>query len=118
MGLFTIWPQNSVLDLFEGLGGYRPHSSGYNISESDTAYLISMDIPGVRREDLKIEIDRDVLIVSGERKIDGKTCGTVNQSFSLSNSIDTGEIKAKHEDGVLELSLPKKQESKRRLIKL
>lgn len=100
-----------------------------DISETDEHYLMSVDLPGMKKENIKIEMSDDVLTVSGERKREGseknqriqryeKSYGLFKRSFTLPASIESNKVEARYEDGVLELYLPKTQAAKPRNIEI
>lgn len=87
-----------------------------DISETDDAYLLSMDVPGVAGDTIDISIENKVLVIKGERKIDhGDKKLTINERwqgefarrFTLPDSVDIDHIAAKVENGVLGLHIPK-----------
>lgn len=95
-----------------------------NIKESDTAYELQVIAPGLKKEEFKINVERNVLTVSFEHKEESKEEGTTKESkvlrseynfrsfkrsFTLNDKIDTTGINAKYTDGVLEVTLPKKE---------
>lgn len=108
----------------------RNFTPATDISENDDSYTISFDIPGMKKEDIKIEIDSNILMISGERKRENKTdkkdkiqrfektYGFFKRSFSLPQGIDPNGIQANYENGVLELALPKTAEAKPRRIEI
>jgi HSP20 family protein len=84
------------------------------IVEEDSYFYISLDIPGVDKEHLKVSIKEDVLNITGERlskfkNSDGKldTISNFEKSFSLPKDVDFAEIEVSHENGVLDIILPK-----------
>jgi HSP20 family protein len=91
-----------------------------DVTESDKAYAVKADIPGVRKEDIKIDVEgSQVSIVAetkheSEEKKDGKLLrseryyGQQARSFTLAHDIDESKVSAKYAEGVLELTLPKK----------
>jgi HSP20 family protein len=90
-----------------------------DISETDQAYMIKADIPGVSKEDIKIAIEGNQVSVSAETKEekDTSTAGMLRseryygqqyRSFSLPQEVDDAAAQAKYENGVLQLTLPKK----------
>ncbi len=94
----------------------RAWAPAVDISETDDAYLLSMDVPGIDRDAIEVSIDNNVLTVKGERNIDhgnGKLAvserwqGHFLRRFSLPDSIDQEQIAAKVDNGVLALHLPK-----------
>ena len=88
-----------------------------DIFETDTAITVIADMPGVRAEDLDIDLRENILTLSGDvhsRESEGERgvireygTGTYFRQFTLSDAIDQGKIDAKLENGVLRLSLPK-----------
>jgi len=93
--------------------------------EDTNHFLISFDLPGLKKEDIKINCENRLLTVSGARKKEyekedkqnhyrftEKLYGSFNRSFTLPSSIDQDQIEAHFTDGVLELVLPKTQQSK------
>ncbi|UXR64074.1 Hsp20/alpha crystallin family protein [Bdellovibrio bacteriovorus] len=77
------------------------------VSETQDHYLLSMDIPGFKKENVNIEVNGNLLTISGERKREEKVMGTFTRRFTVPNSVDGGKIEAHHEDGVLSIYLPK-----------
>lgn len=85
-----------------------------DVAEVDGAYVLRMDLPGVSREDVKIETKDDALTVSGERKAPEanqgyRYCesgyGKFSRAFSLPKTVDRDSIAARFENGVLEVRL-------------
>jgi HSP20 family protein len=94
-----------------------------NISEDNDNYYVEMSAPGYHKDDVKVEMDENMLIVSAERKKEeteeDKTFtrkefsyGSFKRSLYLPDTVKEDEIHAKYEDGILKLTLPKKEESK------
>jgi len=92
-----------------------------NIVEFDDHYRLDLYVPGIAREDLKIDLENNRLTVSkpvkqdkGDEKYKLQEFGidTFERSFTLSNDIDSGNIKAEYKNGILSLALPKKEEAK------
>ena len=91
-----------------------------DVKENDGAYMIRADIPGVKKDDIKVSVDGNVVSISaevkqekeekqGERVIRSERYrGAVSRSFSLGQDVDESAAQAKYADGVLELTLPKK----------
>ncbi|MEI0487877.1 Hsp20/alpha crystallin family protein [Brachyspira pulli] len=101
---------------------YEPRVSEYRIEEDEKHYIIEMDMPGVKKEDLEIGIKENILSISAKRK---KTVKAENgeakeeviaryeQSFNISTKgIDVENIEANLVNGVLIVTLPKKEELK------
>jgi HSP20 family protein len=90
-----------------------------DVSEKDGSYSVRAEIPGVKKEDIDVRIDGDLLTIGAEvrgahdEKKDGRLVraerryGYASRSFSLGQQVDQGKVEATYKDGVLELSLPK-----------
>lgn len=94
-----------------------------DIYETESAYLIAMDLPGINREELEIDIDDNRLIVKGTRVINEskqhrteRPRGKFLRTFSVPGSVDQGKIGAEYKDGVLQIRLPKRSEQKAKKI--
>ncbi|WP_456403800.1 Hsp20/alpha crystallin family protein [Hydrogenimonas sp.] len=97
-----------------------------NTREDENAYVVEVDLPGVKKEDIKVNIDPEkrTLTISGERKFKEEvkkedyykvesSYGKFMRTFSLPENVDAENIDAKTEDGVLTVTLPKvKKEEK------
>lgn len=92
-----------------------------DVTENDQSYMVKAEIPGVKKEDIKVDIDGNQVSISAETKKEteekqGETVvrseryyGQQFRSFTLSAEIDDEKAEAKYRDGVLELTLPKKK---------
>jgi len=100
-----------------------------NILEKDEAVLITADLPGLKPEDVEVTVDEGILTIRGERKLEeaseGETyhrverhCGVFERSFNLPTSIDSSKIEARFSNGEMVLTLPKREESKPRSVKI
>ena len=100
-----------------------------DVREEDGHYLLSLEMPGVKKEDLKIEVWDSQLHVSGERRLEtqgdregsmyserrfGKFC----RSFALPVGVDTGQVEASYQDGILQILVPKAESAKPRQIQI
>jgi HSP20 family protein len=94
-----------------------------NISERNNEYLIRLDLPDVKKEDVKIEVSDGVITISGERKMEREDqsenvirvesiYGTFTRSFVLPDHVDVKGIRAEAKDGVLQLHIPKAETGK------
>ena len=115
-------------DLFRGflvrpVGGapsQEPPELRVDVQETDKSYLVHAELPGVKKEDIHVDIDGAVVAISAERRQekdvkDGERLlrteryfGKVSRSFQLAQEIDESQVVAKYVEGVLELTLPKK----------
>lgn len=106
-------------DWFGGLERFSDTMPAVNIKEQDEAFTLELAAPGLKKEDFKIELDKDVLTVSAEVSEDSKTevDGKYNRrefkyasfmrEFTLPKTIDKDQINATYTDGVLHVTLPK-----------
>ena len=113
---------NSMLDDFRCLDNsmFYNRMSDYKIEEDEKNYIIEMDMPGVKKEDLEVGIKENILSIYAERKKEDKTenkesvvVSKYEQSFNISaKGIDVDNIQANLDNGVLKITLPKKEEVK------
>jgi HSP20 family protein len=98
-----------------------------DISETDNAYLIKGEIPGVKKEDVKVTIQDGMLTIQGERKQEkeekGKkfhrvecSYGSFERSFRVPDDADEAAVKAEFKDGMLNVTLPKSEKAKPKSI--
>ena len=113
---------HSILSNANGYSFLGNCDSSYNIEEDDKNYMIEIDMPGVRKEDLEIGIKDNILSISAKRKRTVKSengdskdgvVSSYEQSFNISTKgIDIENISANLNNGVLMVALPKKEELK------
>lgn len=96
-----------------------------NISEDDDNFEVEVAAPGLKKDDFKINLENNLLTISGEHKEEneekeGKKISrrefnytSFNRSFTLPETVEADNIQAKYQDGVLRLTLPKKEEAKK-----
>lgn len=96
-----------------------------DIYETETAYLIAMDLPGIDRTALEIDVDDNRLRLRGTRIIDDskqhraeRPHGRFSRSFTVPSSVDQAGISAEYKDGVLEIKLPKRKEEKAKRVEI
>ena len=110
---FYNYPSNN-----ESVNGFVPV---VNTREGESAYHIDVDLPGVKKEDIKVDINKDVLTISGERKTKDEvkeedyykvetSFGKFTRSFTIPENVDVENIEARSDNGVLEVIIPKKEE--------
>lgn len=104
----------------EGVNAFVPV---VNTREGEAAFHIDVDLPGVKKEDIKVDINKDILTISGERKTKEEvkeedyykvetSFGKFSRSFTLPDNIDAEHIEARSDNGVLEVIIPKLDETK------
>lgn len=118
-------PMRGLGNMFDLLDFMRPgrmlgdEHLRIDVSETDQAYLVKAEMPGIKKEDIKVSINGDEVTISGERSSETErqegnvVCreryqGRQFRSFTLPQYIDEDQASASCNDGVLELSLPKK----------
>ena len=100
-----------------------------NILEREDAVVITADLPGLEAEDVDITVEEGTLSIRGERKLEeaaeGETIhrverlyGSFERTFTLPNSVDVEKIEARSANGEMVLTLPKREESKPRSVKI
>lgn len=101
----------------------KERTLGVNIREQDEAYILSALVPGLKAEDLNIQILDDVVRIEGEYEADEKQYlmqelphGSFNRTLRLPAVIDAEKVEAKITDGVLTLTLPKAESARPKKI--
>ena len=87
-----------------------------DIFETETSFGVLLDLPGVSQEEIEISLDNGVLTVGAQPEASEVT--PYYRRFRLSSSVDVAAVQAKLQHGVLELILPKRPESQRKIISL
>jgi HSP20 family protein len=97
------------------------------VEENDTIF-VKVEVPGIDEKDIRVMFEDGVLTVSGERPFEKKddrsyhrverAYGTFTRTFTLPRSVDGTQIKAEYRQGVLEVEIPKKEESRPRQIQI
>lgn len=124
--MFKRWARPVSTTGFDAPGEIR-----IDVSETDTGYDVRAEVPGVKKEDIRVMIDGNHVSISAEvrrekeeeKKARGERTlvkelyvGSVSRGFSLAHDVDEKAAIAKYEDGLLKLSLPKKQETRNRTL--
>ena len=112
-------------DLFPGFFGAETRYSmpAVNITESKDEYKIDVAAPGLNKEDFKINLENNLLTISSEKTEDQESKDdkvmrkefsyySFSRSFTLPQTVNTDRIKATHKDGILQISIPKRDEAK------
>ncbi|MCC6277427.1 MAG: Hsp20/alpha crystallin family protein [Oligoflexia bacterium] len=97
-----------------------------DVSETSEAYMISVDLPGLKKDDIQVEVKEQVLTIRAERKDNRKEGaqireryhGKMERSFEFSESVNSDQIEASYEDGVLRIAIPKKEKAQPVTIKI
>ena len=121
---FNLSPVFDMLDTDEGT---RTHIPACEVEEQKEHFLITLDVPGVTKEDIKIHVENGRLIVSAERKkmrteekdnrlFSERRYGKFERVFELGEHVDPDKIDAAYQDGVLKIALGKAEQAKPREI--
>jgi HSP20 family protein len=108
------------------MGAWAP---AVDIYEKGTDVVLKAELPGVEPKDVDIRIENNVLTLKGERKVDNevrresfhrveRSYGAFTRSFTLPSTVDTTNVKADYKDGVLRITLPKREEAKPKQIQV
>jgi len=100
-----------------------------DILEKDKELVLTAELPGIKEEDIDIEVEGNTLTLTGKREIEKETkeedyhriersYGSFYRSFNLPYNVDAGKIKAEHEDGLLKVTMPKKPELKPKKVRV
>lgn len=101
-----------------------------DVSEDDKAYTVKADVPGVKKDDIKVSIEGNQVSIEAETKSEKeekkggavlrseRSYGRAFRSFALAHDVDESKAEAKYNDGVLELRLPKKANGSARTVKI
>lgn len=122
----THLPWRERLELLDKDIEWKPAA---DIVERDGEFLITAELPGVKRDDIDVQLDNDVLTITGERKMEEKKetdkthrverfYGKFSRSFRVPENVDAAAIKAECEEGVLRLHLPKTEAKKPEPVKI
>lgn len=107
----------------------RPWTPAVDIYETDNDLVIMADLPGLDMNDIHVEIENGTLSLRGERKFEGtsegrgyhrieRSYGSFARYFTLPDTVDPEKVKADYKNGVLTVTLPKKEIAKPRAIKV
>ena len=102
-----------------------------DVSENDQGYTVKADIPGVKKEDINVRVEGNMVRIDAETRSEKETrgdgdkvlrseryFGTISRSFSLAQDVDASNVQARYTDGVLMLQLPKKAAADSRKISI
>lgn len=132
--------QSEMNRLFEGYTGAPERSTGgqlvqggriwspsVDVAETQNEIVLRAELPGMKQEDIDIELTGDTLTIRGERKFENeerkesfvrveRSYGRFQRSFTLGIPVQHDQVKASYRDGILEVHLPKSEETKPRKV--
>ena len=120
---------SEAFDRSSGEANLTAWAPAVDIYETEHELVVKADLPDVKPEDLDIRVENNILTIRGQRRFEKKVnednylrveraYGSFSRSFSLANTVNTEAIKADYKDGVLSLSVPKREEAKPKQIKV
>ena len=130
----SLFNLNDVDHVFDNFFNNRGHelkdqeiSPRINVEENDNEWLISAELPGVAKEDVKVNFQDTILSISGEKKVEKedksknyhrfeRSFGKFSRSLKINTPVVSDKIDAEYKDGILTISLPKAEEAKPKLI--
>ncbi|MCK9616409.1 MAG: Hsp20/alpha crystallin family protein [Lentimicrobiaceae bacterium] len=125
------WTQPSLTDIFDNLfdkefGTMHKVNCGCmaatNIIEKKDSFVLELALPGMQKEDFKINLENNILTISSEKEYEKTeeesnytrrefSYGAFSRSFTLPRTIDSEKINAEYKNGIMEIVMPKKQEA-------
>jgi len=113
----------------EGEVSTRTWAPPVDIYENGDNLVLKAELPGFNPDDVEIRVEDNTLYLKGERKFEKdvkeqnyhrveRSYGTFTRTFSLPNSVDADKVTANYKDGVLTLTMPKREEAKPKTIKI
>jgi HSP20 family protein len=121
--------EDAFTRLFNEPQSNRPWTPAVDIYETENDLVVKADLPEVELKDIDVRVENQTLTIAGERKFEKqdnvagyhrieRSYGNFTRSFAVPNSFDTEKIAASFSNGVLTVSLPKKEAAKPRQIKI
>jgi HSP20 family protein len=121
--------QDTVNRLFSDQTATRPWAPSVDIFETDNELVLKADVPGVDLKDIDISIENGTLSLKGERKFEReeknkgfhrleRSYGSFVRYFTVPDTVDSENVKADYQGGVLSVTLPKKEIAKPKAIKV
>lgn len=130
---FEDFPGKGLFDWLDAAGIGRISDSvtlpRVNIVETGADYKVEMAVPGMKKDDFKVQLDNNTLIIQAEKtedpgsEINGSytrkefSYSTFTRSFYLPNTVEGEKIEAKYTDGILTLLIPKREEAKQKPVR-
>jgi len=118
---------NEAGKIFENQSDEHFLAPACDVKESEGAYLMSFDLPGIAQDNIDVEVQGQTLVVTAERHKEEQSTGEnwhrserhhgkFRRQFSLPETVDVSQIEADYQDGVLKLALPKKEANTRKKV--
>jgi HSP20 family protein len=121
--------EDTVARLMNEPRANRPWSPSVDISETEDALTLKADLPDVKIEDIDVRVEHQTLTLRGQRKFEKdekvkgyhrieRSYGEFVRSFAVPSTVDTDKVQADYKNGVLTITLPKKETAKPRQVKV
>jgi HSP20 family protein len=121
--------EDALNDLIQAPVSGRPWTPSVDIFETQDELVVKADLPEVKQEDISINLENGVLSLNGERKFERtedkagyhrmeRSYGSFARNFAIPETVDAEKVQAAFKDGVLTITLPKKEIAKPRAIKV
>src|SRR6266852_4664570 len=124
----------SFLGTFSGNGGKEQLTAGsftpaVDVYEDEHTVVLKLEVPGVNEQDLKVSVENSTLTIQGERKFEKeekeenfhrieRRYGSFTRTFKLPNTVDSDQVEAGYDKGILKITLAKRAEAKPKQIKV
>ena len=118
-------------EFFNDAVATRQHSfaPSIDISETDKQYLIDVEVPGMDKKDIELNVENNTLTISGERKFENEeegkqyhrvesSYGSFSRSFSLPDNVNSESIQATYNNGILHVTVDKSEQKMKKQIKI
>ena len=116
-------------DMDESTGQMTQWPMRVDIREDENQIILKADVPGIEQKDIQVNVDNGRLTIAGQRKFEDeehkenyhrveRAYGHFSRSFQLPNTTDPNNIGASYKNGVLEVTLPKREEAKPRSVEV
>lgn len=124
--MFDSFFRGDVRDGNVALSAWTP---AVDIAEHENEYIVKVELPGIAKDDVKITLESNILIIRGEKKHEKeikeedyhrieRSFGSFQRSFTLPTTVKSDKIDAAYKDGILTVSLPKAEEAKPKQIEV
>ncbi|MEZ5338515.1 MAG: Hsp20/alpha crystallin family protein [bacterium] len=104
-------------------------SPSVDVKEDEQQFSVLVELPGLKSSDIEVQVENNVLFISGERRMEEKkegenwhfverSYGSFSRSFRLPKNVDSEGVKASYSDGMLSISIPKAEEARPRKVEI
>jgi len=126
----SLWQNERMSSLFdESIGAFKDSKPKINLSESKKAFIIEAELPGVEKDDIKIDVNTNSVTIKADTRREEKEekedyyhheiqRSSFFRSIALPSEVNPDEVKAKFKNGLLKLTLPKSKNGKQRTISI